>query len=107
VTVRPAEFPAAEINLADWLIRGYLLDDHLHFYRKSELANPAFTMLIPMCGQDPMYPQRHDRLEVPRDFMAGHGICPNCAVLYVDAEDARGTIPRGRHARGPESEHCP
>jgi len=94
MTVRIVEtYPVRSIG--DYLIRGYLLDQRLHFYLKAELANPAFEFLVPMCGEDPMYPQRHPRVEVPRQFIRTNGFCVPCAVAYEDSEEHRGE----RHAR--------
>jgi hypothetical protein len=98
VTVRLTDIRTIEVNLSDWLVRGCTLDDRTHFYRKSELADPAYENLVPMCGQDPMYPARHPRVEAPRNFLASHGFCPTCAAIYDYAATIRG-IPRSRQAR--------
>lgn len=78
-------------KIGDFLVRGYVLDDQLHFYFKAELADPGYETLIPWCQADEMYPERHPRVEVPRHYMASHGFCLDCSKAFERAEAAIGT----------------
>jgi hypothetical protein len=79
VTARIAIGPSVK-PYVDWVIREYIEGNRLHFYNKSELADPTIQWLVPWCQADDMYPARHPKVEVKADPVAAHvRACVGCA----------------------------
>jgi hypothetical protein len=71
----------ADTRTAGWefAVRKYAEDKALHLYRKSQLADPAYKVLIPLCQESKLYPARHDREMVSVNHMQPKGFCGSCA----------------------------
>jgi hypothetical protein len=58
---------------SDWAARYHREDKRIHRYRKAELADPAAVWLVPAHSLDPLYPERHARVEISADPEPGRG----------------------------------
>ena len=57
---------------ADFTARYYRAQGQAHEYRKSELADPSFTRLTPLCEIFQPEPQTHDRADLDNQPLAKH-----------------------------------
>jgi hypothetical protein len=88
----------ARTSAIHFVLREFIYDGSLHFYRKAELADPEVKHLTPWCAEDePFYPARHARQEVhlhgAPDQRTGDravGSCRTCTALWDYANAHRG-----------------
>lgn len=84
----------AHASAVHFLLRTFIYDGALHFYRKSELADPDVAFLMPWCQEGSLYPDRHPRLEIStheqKTVTRPKGPCRTCTALWDYANDHRG-----------------
>jgi len=64
---------AVTARTSDWTARYYREDKQIHRYLKAELADPGVEWLVPAHGVDPLYPERHARMEILPEPERGRG----------------------------------
>jgi hypothetical protein len=87
----------AHASAVHFQLRVFLYNGSLHFYRKTELADPDVAFLKPWCQEDTLYPDHHPRIEVSAHEMPEQrtatwpqGPCRRCTALWDYANAHRG-----------------
>jgi hypothetical protein len=90
---RAAGQVVAHASAVHFALRSFLYQGALHFYRKTELADPGVVFLTPWCQEDSLYPDRHPRIEISSHAAAEQRTatpCRTCTALWDYANAHRG-----------------
>ncbi|SEC95478.1 hypothetical protein SAMN04489727_5741 [Amycolatopsis tolypomycina] len=69
---------------SEWAARYHREDRQIHRYLKADLADPGVDWLVPAHSADPLYPERHARVEIsdrPAPGSGHHRLC--CRACWV------------------------
>ncbi|QRP48018.1 hypothetical protein [Amycolatopsis sp. FDAARGOS 1241] len=81
ITDRPT--PALALRPADFALRVHADPTDAnrrtsHLYAKRELADDTVDLLVPWCQYDPIYPERHARIDIELSGYADADWCVGC-----------------------------